>query len=192
MCTWWVVRRLWWISSDVRRLHCDLILTVTLCFSNLGFSTWQYSFALECLVWWSLYYFPSKLIFYWYTQILALSFLPGTSLGHLSEVKWKLLSCVQLFATQWTIQSMEFSRPEYWSGKPFSSTGDLPNPGIKPRSPALQADSLPAEPLGKPKNNALVAYPFSRRSSWPRNQTRFSCITGGFFTNWAMSIFLGG
>ena len=38
---------------------------------------------------------------------------------------------------------------EYWRGLPFSSPGDLPNPGIKPMSPALQADSLPAEPLGK-------------------------------------------
>ena len=55
-----------------------------------------------------------------------------------------------LFATQWTIQSMEFSRPEYWSGYPFPSSGDLPDRGIKPRSPALQADSLPAEPQGKP------------------------------------------
>ena len=54
-------------------------------------------------------------------------------------------SCsVQLFATQWTIQSMEFSRPEYWSGHPFPSPGDLPNSGIKPRSPALRADSLPS------------------------------------------------
>ena len=70
------------------------------------------------------------------------------------EWKWKLLSCVQLFATQWAIQSMEFSRPEYWSGQPFPSPGDLPKPGIKPRSPALQADSLPAEPPGKPKNTA--------------------------------------
>ena len=61
---------------------------------------------------------------------------------------WKSLSCVQLFATLWTIQSMEFSRPEYWSGQPFPSPGDLPNPGIEPRSPALQADSLPAEPPG--------------------------------------------
>ena len=52
-------------------------------------------------------------------------------------------------ATPWAIQSMEFSRPEYWSGSPFPSPGDLPNPGIKPRSPALQADSLPAEPQGK-------------------------------------------
>ena len=41
---------------------------------------------------------------------------------------------------------------EYWNGEPFPSPGDLPNPGIKPRSPALQADSLPAEPQGKPKN----------------------------------------
>ena len=44
---------------------------------------------------------------------------------------------------------MEFSRPEYWSGSPFPFPGDLPNPGIKPRSPALQADSLPAEPQGR-------------------------------------------
>ena len=45
--------------------------------------------------------------------------------------------------------SMEFSRPEYWSGDPFPSPGDLPNPGIEPRSPTLQEDSLPAEPPGK-------------------------------------------
>ena len=42
---------------------------------------------------------------------------------------------------------MDFSRPEYWRGKPFPSPGDLPNPGIEPRSPALQEDSLPAEPF---------------------------------------------
>ena len=69
--------------------------------------------------------------------------------------KWKSLSRVQLFATPWTTQSMEFSRPEYWSGEPFPSPGDLPNPGIKPRSLTLQADSLPAEPPGKPKNTGL-------------------------------------
>ena len=50
---------------------------------------------------------------------------------------------------------MEFSRPEYWSGWPFPSSGDLPNPGIKPRSPELQADSLPAEPQRKPKNTGV-------------------------------------
>ena len=50
---------------------------------------------------------------------------------------------------------MEFSRPEYWSGWPFPSPGDLPNPGIEPRSPILQAESLPAEPPGKPKNTGV-------------------------------------
>ena len=49
---------------------------------------------------------------------------------------------------------MEFSRPEYWSGYPFPSPGDLPNPGIKPVSPALQADSLPAEPQWKSDKRA--------------------------------------
>ena len=44
---------------------------------------------------------------------------------------------------------MEFSRPEYWGGQPFPFPGDLPNPEIEPRSPALQADSSPAEPPGK-------------------------------------------
>ena len=46
--------------------------------------------------------------------------------------------------------SMGISRQEYWSGLPCPPTGDLPNPGIKPTSPALQADSLPTEPPGKP------------------------------------------
>ena len=80
---------------------------------------------------------------------------------------------------------MEFSRQEYWSGQPFPSPGDLPNSGIKPRSPTLQVDSLPAEPQGKPKNTEWVACPFSSGSSRPRNQTGVSCIAGGFFTNWA-------
>ena len=50
---------------------------------------------------------------------------------------------------------MEFSRPEYLSGYPFPSPEDLPNPGIKPRSPVLQADSLPAEAQGKLKNTGV-------------------------------------
>ena len=49
---------------------------------------------------------------------------------------------------------MEFSRPEYWSGYPFPSLGDLPNPGIEPKSPALQANSLPVEPQWKPHDKA--------------------------------------
>ena len=67
----------------------------------------------------------------------------------------KSLSRVWLFATPWTVDyqaslSMGFSRQEYWSGLPFPSPGDLPNPGIEPRSPTLQADALPSEPPGKP------------------------------------------
>ena len=67
------------------------------------------------------------------------------------KVKVKL-SHVWLFATTWILQSKEFSRPEYWIGQPFPSLGDLPNPGIKPKPPALQVDSLPVEPQEKPKN----------------------------------------
>ena len=67
----------------------------------------------------------------------------------------KSLSRVRLFATPWTVAyqappSMGFSRQEYWSGLPFPSPGDLPDPGLEPRSPALEADALTSEPPGKP------------------------------------------
>ena len=75
----------------------------------------------------------------------------------LKKVKVKSLSRVRLFATPWTVAyqappSMGFSRQECWSGVPLPSPGDLPEPGIKPRSPTLQADALPSEPPGKPLN----------------------------------------
>ena len=65
------------------------------------------------------------------------------------------LSRVQLLVTPWTIVhqaplSVGFSRREYWGGLPFPSPGDLPDPGIKPQSSALQADSLPFELQGSP------------------------------------------
>ena len=77
-------------------------------------------------------------------------------------MKVKLLSRVPLFATPWTVAyqappSMGFSRQEYWSGLPFPSPGDLPDPGIKPRSPTFQADALPAEPPGKVPQFILIA-----------------------------------
>ena len=53
---------------------------------------------------------------------------------------------------------MEFSRPEYWGGWPFPSPGDLPDPGIEPRYPALQVDSLPAEPQEKPTVNRATSF----------------------------------
>ena len=74
-----------------------------------------------------------------------------------SESEVKLLSLGRLFATPWTVAhqappSMGVSRQEYWSGLPFPSPGDLPDPGIEPRSPALQADTLTSEPPGKVKS----------------------------------------
>ena len=112
-------------------------------------------------------------------------------------------------ATPWTRARqaplcMEFSRQEYWSELPFPSPGNLPNPGIELRSPALQADALPSELLGKPKSEVTqlcltlydlmdcslpgssihgifqarilewVAISFSRGSSQPRDQTQVS------------------
>ena len=116
-----------------------------------------------------------------------------------------------------------FSKQEYWSRLPWPPLGDLPNLGIESRSPALQIDSLPSEPLGKSKNTGLVslsllqwifstqesnwgilhcrqilyhlshqesprilewvAFPFSRGSSQPKDQTGVSCIADVFFTN---------
>ena len=70
------------------------------------------------------------------------------------KVKVKLLSRVRLFATPLPVAyqvppSMGFSRQECWSGLPFPSPGDVPDPGIEPRSPTLRADALPSEPPGK-------------------------------------------
>ena len=71
------------------------------------------------------------------------------------KVKVKLLSRARLFGTPWTAAlqaplSMGFPRQEYSKGLPLPSTGNLPDPGIEPISPVLQADSLQSEPLGKP------------------------------------------
>ena len=78
----------------------------------------------------------------------------------ITRSKWKW--SVRLFATPWTVAyqvplSMEFSRQEYWSGWPFPSPEDLPNPGIEPGSPTLQADALPSEPPGKPTESKARA-----------------------------------
>ena len=70
-------------------------------------------------------------------------------------------SCLTFCDPMDSTESMEFSRPEYWSGYPFPFPGDLPNSGIEPRSSSLQADSLLAEPQGSPRILAWVAYPFS-------------------------------
>ena len=87
------------------------------------------------------------------TWCVVISHLFGVS--SVTKSKCQSLSCVRLFATPWTIAplaslSMGFSRQDYWSGQPFPSPGHLLNAGIKPGSPALQADSLPSELPGNP------------------------------------------
>ena len=95
--------------------------------------------------------------------------------GILVPSAWVLsrFSCVWLCATLWAVAhqaplSAGFSRQEYWSGMPYPCPGNLPKPVIKPRSPALQADSLSFEPPGKPENTG-VGIPFSRGSSQAKN-----------------------
>ena len=112
---------------------------------------------------------------------IGLSFLSsymGLFILCLHETSWgtpvvKSLSCVQLFATPWTVAcqallSMRFPRQEYWSGLPLPPAGYLPNPGIKPRSPVFdrQVDSLPLSHLGSPvlKNIYLFYFWLSRSS----------------------------
>ena len=76
---------------------------------------------------------------------------------HWAKDLWELphfLRHARLFSVPWTVAwqaplSMEISRQEYWSGLPLPFSGDLPNPGIEPRSSALQAYSLPSKPSGK-------------------------------------------
>ena len=103
----------------------------------------------------------------------------------LLSVKKKVAQSCLTLCDPMTIQSMEFSRPEYWSVQlqlqiwRSRSPGDLPNPGIEPRSPALQEILYQLSHRGSPRILEWVAYPFSRRSFWPRN-------AGKFLTNWAI------
>ena len=92
-----------------------------------------------------------------YTAVQAKKFLVKNLNSSISsmKVKVKVTQLCLLFETLWPVDcqdplSMELSRQEYWNGLPFPSPGDLPNPRIVPRSPAVQADSLPTEPSGKP------------------------------------------
>ena len=147
-------------------------------------------------------------------SFLIMLYFPYIGFFLMKDHKVKLLSCVQL------CNPIDRSLPgssvdgifqqEYWSGLPFPSPGDLPNSGIEPRSPPLQAVTLPSEPPGRPKVKVTqlcptlcnpmdytvhgilqakilewVAFPFSRGSSQPRYQTQISRTAGGFFTSWA-------
>ena len=96
-------------------------------------------------------------------------------LNHSIVSEWvKSLSRVWLFATPWTSAyqaspSMGFSRQEYWSGLPFPSPGDLPDPGIEPGSPTLEADALTSEPQGSPNHSISSSqiWHFATSIIWP-------------------------
>ena len=101
------------------------------------------------------------------------------------------LSCIQLCATLGTVVcqaslSLEFSSQEYWSGQPFPSPWDLPNPGDEPGSPALQANSLPFEAPGEPYSQQRYAkvYSYSGCShvlvqAWSQFQPTLVLVIGG-------------
>ena len=119
------------------------------------------------------------------------------------KVKVKSLSHVQLFATLWTVAhqaplSMGFTRQEYWSGVPFPSPGDLPDPGIEPWPPALQADALPCEPPGKPTGwhgsdqiPPFLFLPHETFYSWSNEDLRcgWQCYRQSNATLWIMKHF---
>ena len=113
------------------------------------------------------------------------------------------LTCVQLFATPWTVARqaplcMGFSRQEYRSGLPFPSPGHLPHPGIKPRPPALQADSLPSEPQGG-SNDRIIhskSAPTCQRVRnktfwwWSWSQKKDECLCAYLCHQWNRWVFL--
>ena len=83
---------------------------------------------------------------------MRLQFEPEKNLKAVLVTQSCLTLCDPMDCSHQAPLSIEFSRQEYWSGLPFPSPGDLPDPGTELRSPALQADSLPSEPPAKPCN----------------------------------------
>ena len=88
--------------------------------------------------------------------------------------------------TPWSIESMGFSRPEYWSGYSLLQ-GIFPTQGSNPGLWHCRQILYQLSHKGSPRILEWVVYPFSSRPSWPRNQTTVSCIAGGFFTKWAIN-----
>ena len=103
------------------------------------------------------------------------------------------LSRVQLFVTPWTVAcqaplSMGFSRQEYWSGLPFPPPGDLPDPGTEPRSPVVQADSLPLRRMwhyfqAVPSRWAGLPYSIMRAK---RGNQAVGCIFSICYWRWSL------
>ena len=107
---------------------------------------------------------------------VAYAFFRGSS----QPREWTQVSCIAgRFFTSWDTRKTQ----EYWHGLPWSPPGDLPNSGIKPRSPALQADSLPAEPQGKPRNTGVGSLSLLQ-GIFPTQESNRGLLHCGFFINW--------
>ena len=121
------------------------------------------------------YTFYMKFIYYIYIYLFLSGLLGGANgkeptCQFRRQELWKSLSRVWLFATPWAIQSMEFSRLEYWSGQPLPSPGNLSTQGSNPGLPHCRWILYCLSQPGSPRILEWVAYPFSSRSSQPRNQ----------------------
>ena len=111
---------------------------------------------------------------YWDCSLLVLYF-------SVNKWKWKSLRCVWLFATPWNSLGQNTG-----VGSLSLLQGIFPTQRSTPVLPHCRRILYQLSHQGSPRKLAWVAYPFSRRSSWPRNRFRVSCIPGGFFTNGAM------
>ena len=103
-----------------------------------------------------------------------------------AEVKWELLSHVQLFVTPWLYSPRNSPGQNTGVGSLTLLQGIFPTQGLNPGLPHCRQILYQLSHKGSPKILEWVDYPFSSGSSQPRNQSRVSCIAGGFFTNWAI------
>ena len=103
----------------------------------------------------------------WIFHIAGRFFLPSEPPGKWSEVTQSCLTLCD--PMDCSLPGLGFSRQEYWSGLPFPSPGDLPDPGIEPGSPALGADALTSEPPGKPMSNLFSKYLYGAYLYWKKN-----------------------
>ena len=103
----------------------------------------------------------------------------------LINILFYLSKLSRIFVTSRTIQSMEFSRPEYWSGSCSLLQGIFLTQGLNPGLPHCWQILHQLSHHGSPRILEWVSYPFSRGSSPLKNRTRVSCIAGRFFSSWA-------
>ena len=166
--------------SHIRSRDClhllPCILSLFQC--EIGISQ-KWCYLLIVSGWWQMNSFdhvPDNFYFNHLTQksLLAFSLKLSAVLFEIHTWKWKLLSTFWLFVTPWTIQSMEFSTPEYWSESLSVLFDSLRPQGLYTIYGILHVRIL-----------EWVAFPFSRGSCQPRDRTLVSCIAGWFFTSWA-------